>query len=361
MPAFCYNLIFFLCLTNVAFANIAEYPKPMPGDLSGQNAIKFISVLHETLNINLEGVARGERATINAYYSISSPTTLRNVELIFVANNLSGTKYLVELDGKPVNGYLAGFDTIPSNWNPPDSIPFLDRKIPFNYTFDGLISFTLDSITPGEHTLEVAYDADIAEWFEKKDFSVTRAFVYILKPSDGWREFKDLDLFVTIPEGWTHSSNLEFTSTTAANLEGHWNDLPAHHLSIVFKPNEQKAKYLPIVFVILLCVFSFYVIIKWIVKVELICRRIRNKVALKVLNNLLVSFTATVVFYLIYFNLPNWQNYYLDEQLNPGHNHGRIYAILYFPILWAMALIPVAILHIIVSQRTINTIEPSSL
>jgi hypothetical protein len=151
-PLWLFPFAWLLCISH-SMANISAPPEPNPGHVAGNSPMGQITVLHEDLTLDLSGVARGGRVKVTANYRLQSPVTIHALELIFVANNLSGNKYRVALDGRLLAGHLRQFDTIPAGWLPPDSIGGVAGMIPFAYIHEGLIAFRIDRNARFAHPL----------------------------------------------------------------------------------------------------------------------------------------------------------------------------------------------------------------
>jgi len=335
-----YFVIVLCLISNIAWANLARPPEPKNGNILGQGDLQSISVLSEELRIDLSEVAQGGDAKIRAYYKIYSPTPVTDLELIFVANNLTNSRYLVEIDDQFVDGYIRELALTPS-----DSVMFKSNKIPFHYTNEGLIAFSVNYITAGEHTLEISYEANVAEWYESDELSITRAFVYILKPYEGWKEFRNLNLILYMPSGWEYTSNLEMESHPNAPhvTSGFWEELPAHHLAITFRPKEKGVTILSFLFVIsCVLVFIFLSQLWMLTVIKFRLKKNRSKI-IQIISDIFLSFMATVFFLTVYLFEPDLKRYLLDSHLNPFYTYGIAYVIFYFLIIWIISLIIILI------------------
>ena len=338
----CLPLLFFLLLAGPwGMANISAPPEPSPGQVAGNSPMGQITVLHEDLTLDLSGVARGERVKVTALYRLQSPATVRALELIFVANNLSGNQYHVELDGRPIGGVLCAFDTIPPAWLPPDSIGGPAGKIPFGYTHEGLIAFRIDHIAAGTHTLRVTYEADAGKWFEEEDLTVTRTFVYILKPSTGWKAFKSLRTSVIVPDGWEYAANVPLTRDEPGSYRGDWPGLPGHHIAIALRKPATAARVSSILFLII-AAGAWYALGtltgRWMRKVARYRIRRNNSRILQIINDILVSFPHAVCFYVVYALYLGGLELLLGEQMNRWVTYGTGYLlVLLFPLVWIVA------------------------
>lgn len=351
MKIFISIILFALLRTNLV-ANISAPPKPRAGDITGTSQMKEITVLHEDLTINLSEVVDQGLAKVHAYYKINCPTTIKNLELVFIANNLTESKYLVELDGNFINGYLTKFDSLPDGWLPPDSIPWNGKFIPFKYNHEGLISFKIDSIPPGEHTLSVSYEADIAQWYENDDLSIYRAFVYILKPSkSNWKQFNTLNTNIFIPGDWDYTSNVPLERHVTDGLHGYWDKIPSPYLSIVIKAPTAKARIYSALFLVGTWVIYIGLVIYWMNKVIKFRMNRKYKLLIKILNIILLAFITTIFFYFIYFTNHDILKIALDNNLNPWVTYGTAYYIFGFPILAIAFVIIITLLDYILSNR----------
>ncbi len=137
---------------------------------------------------------------------------------------------MLTLDGKFITGSHIDIDNLPSSWLPPVYIQGENEKIPYHYYTKGLISFKLDSLSEGEHTLIVSYMANTAYYYSENN--EYKSLVYILKPDTGWKDFDSLDLSVEIPANYNYTSNIKLEKQAGNNLHGLWPKLPATYLSI---------------------------------------------------------------------------------------------------------------------------------
>lgn len=347
--------IVFLCctlITSALFANIAAPPQPWPGNLVGENHLQNIAVQSERLTIIIPENSR-ENVKIRASYKISSEEPIEDLELVFVANNLTESKYLVKVDNKFVNGRLHPLDSIPNTWLPPDSIVFKTKIIPYKYTHKGLISFKIDKVLDGVHDLEVSYEAKLSEWFDRDDLAITSTFVYILKPEKEWKAFNDLFIEVFMPDNWDYTTNLKMKQHAPHVINGFWPELPAHHFAISLKPKEQHVELKSSLFVMISGLIATLLLIKWIaIVINFRIRKNKTKF-LQTANTILVSFVGTVLFFVLFFNELAFKTYLLEGQINPYFNYGTGYFILSFPFLWIF----IGLITVVISYILTNRIE----
>lgn len=346
-----FALIVITLLTSTVFANIGDTPSPRSGNVTGDSYLRNLTIIREDLTINLSEIHKGGPVKVWARYIINCPQLLRNVDLVFVANNLTESRYRVDLDGNFLNGYLTEYDTIPSNWLPPDSIVWLGNRIPYKYRHRGLISFRFDSLTQGEHTLIVDYDADASEWFEDGDLAMVRTFVYILKPTDNWKNFEKLHLVVFTPHDWELSSNLSLKKETSNAWTGDWKQLPDQYLTIAIRKPPANARVYSILFLagtwcsfILLSIYWMHRVIKF---------RLQNNKGriIQFLNSVIVSLLVSIFFFFIYFKNQDLMELWLDNQLNPLVTYGTGYYIMTFPFVWIVATLIVLFVDYILTKR----------
>ncbi|MBX2956292.1 MAG: hypothetical protein KF846_09055 [Cyclobacteriaceae bacterium] len=338
-------------LTKTALANIGDTPSPRHGNVTGDSYLKNLTVLREELVINLSEIHKGKPVLVRATYIINCSQLLRNVDLVFVANNLTESRYRVDLDGHFVNGYLTEYDTIPTNWLPPDSIVWLGDKIPYRYTHRGLISFRFDSLTQGEHILIVDYDAEASEWFEEGDLAMVRTFVYILKPTDNWRGFENFHLVVFTPDNWELSSNLTLKRATSYSLSGDWSQIPDKYLSIAIRKPPTNARIYSIIFLVgTWCSFIFLTIF-WMHRVIKYRLQHGKGWIIQFLNSVIISLLVTIFFFFIYFKNQDLLELWLDNQLNPLVTYGTGYYIMTFPFVWIIAASIIFLIDYIMTKR----------
>jgi hypothetical protein len=336
----------------LAQGNIAEPPEPSNGSVTGPSNFQSISVTSEHLTVDLSALKNGGKANIRAVYKISVPETLYHVELIFVANDLYKKEFSVFVDNQSTQGYLKHFDSIPSTWRAPDTILY---RVPLEYYNEGLISFTIDSITAGEHTLEVEYKANAGEHFEHLFTSIERTFVYILKPYNGWKTFKNLTLSVQLPEGWHYDSNLELSKQSDNTYQGFWEELPAHHLAIVTWPDDRYVELLTVLYFVLsvgLLMFGLYLWIRYNAKSRL--KRKQHKAlqwTIRILNLFFMSILTTVALFLIYLIEPELRDFLLDNHTNPFYDYGRVYLVFAAPVVLLVVLVVLIIIDLLINKR----------
>lgn len=338
-------------IDNAVFANIGDTPSPRHGNLTGDSYLKNLTILREDLTINLSSIHKGEPVKVWARYVINCPKLLRDVDLIFVANNLTESRYRVDLDGNFLNGYLTEFDTIPSNWLPPDSIVWLGNNIPYKYRHRGLISFQFDSLTQGQHILTVEYDADASEWFGEGDLAVVRTFVYILKPTDNWKDFEKFHLVIFTPQNWELSSNLTLENETSNAWTGDWNQLPDEYLTIAIRKPPGKARIFSILFLVGTWCSFILLIIYWMQRVIKFRLKNNKRRIVQILNSVIVSFLVTIFFFFIYFKNQDLMELWLDDHLNPLITYGTVYYIMTFPFVWIVAAFIIFFIDYILAMR----------
>jgi hypothetical protein len=324
---------------NFLFANISERPKPNSGNIIGTSAMRNISVLHEDLSINISDVVNNGLVHVNAIYKINCLKGIHLLDLVFVANNLTESRYRVNIDGEFTNGQLLPFDTIPHSWLPPDSILWNNKLIPYKYTYEGLISFRIDSLSVGEHTLEVSYDAEASSWFESEDLAQFRTLVYILRPSDTWENFGSININIFIPESWDFSSNLTFDRHDPHALHGYWKKLPADFLSIAIHKPTTKANIISLLFQVISWTILVILLIWWLSKVAKSTIAKKSKRIIHVTHCFFISLIISIAFYVIYFYKYDLLKLMLDDNLNPMVTYGKEYDIFGFPLVWIFAFI----------------------
>jgi hypothetical protein len=326
-------------VTTTAFANMSDPPSPRAGNITGDSYLRHLTMLREELVINMSDVNEGKPVRVRATYVIDCAELLKNIDLVFVANGLTESRYRVDLDGRFVNGYLTPYDAIPSSWLPPDSIKWFDKQIPFLYTHEGLISFRIDSLAPGKHTLIVDYDADASEWFTKDDLSVTRTFVYILKPTDNWKSFEKFRVVIFHPDNWEFFSNLELERVTPYSLSGSWATLPDRYLTIAIRKPPLETRIKSIVFQVISWAIFISLMLFWMTKVTRYRIRKNKWRILQIANSFVVSLLVPVFFLLVYFRNEALLDDWLDDHLNPTVTYGSGYLVLAYPVFWIISAI----------------------
>jgi hypothetical protein len=344
-------LIFAFLFVRTVFANIAEPPKPYKGNITGESFFKHLKVIREDLTIRMFRVPMGAPIQVTAKYIIDCPYLLKDVELVFVANGLTEGRYLVHLDGKFLNGYLTNFDSVPASWLPPDSIKFQNKHIPYVYTHEGLIRFRFDSLSPGQHTLEVDYDANASEWFQHGDLSVTRTFVYILRPTESWKSFENFHLEIFPPDDWEFTSNLDLKQKDRYTWSGDWAKLPADYLSIAIRKPSAKTSVLSILFITLSGLAFIVLSVFWMARLTRYRIRKNKPRFIQTLNSILISFLATFFFYFIFYINFDLMEELLSYEFNPLTDYGASYSIYGFPFLWVLMAIIVFIIDHMLTRR----------
>jgi len=333
-----------ICKSNFSFANISAPPVPHSGNIIGTGPMGSISVLHEDLTVNFSDIVKGGLVHITAVYKINCPERIDLMDLVFVANNMEKSRYRISIDNKFIKGRLLPFDTIPSGWLPPDSITWNNRNIPYKYTYKGLLPFRLDTLSAGEHLLEVSYDADASSWFEEDDLAQYRALVYILRPSDSWKNFGSIDINIFIPASWDFSSNLHFNRLQPFALHGHWNSLPAAFFSMTIHKPTKNAKIVSTLFQVICWMVIALLLFWWLPKVARGKIAEREKRILKMIYYGFVSFIISAAFFVIGSYKFDVLALMLDNDLNPMVIYGKGYSIFLFPFIWILSFSMVVII-----------------
>lgn len=344
-------LVWTLLIVHSAFANIGPPPAPRHGNITGDTHFQNISVVHEDLVINLAGIDKGQPVKIRATYTLECSALVQPVDLVFVANNLTESRYRVELDGAFVNGYLTRFDSLPPAWLPPDSIRWANRMIPYLYESEGLIRFRFDRLTPGQHTLIVDYDAQTSEWFDPEEPTVIQTFVYILKPTDQWKRFENFHLTVFTPDNWEFSCNLALEKVRSSAFSGNWKKLPASYLTMALRKPPYPATLYSVLFLGGSWVGYLLMVVLWMNQVAKLRIQGRIKPILKLLNTLGLTLLTSVFFFVIYFTNQNLAAYWLDHQANPFSTYGTGYIILTLPLVFCLAGVILFILDYVITRR----------
>ncbi len=320
-------------------ANLGAPPVPKAGNIAGDSYFTQMSVLQEELTINMADINTGKPVKVRAKYVIDCPQLLRNIQLVFVANALTESRYRVELDNTLINGYLSTFDTIPGHWLPPDSIPGYGEKIPYLYSRNGLISFRFDSLPAGQHILIVDYDADASQWYENEDLSVTNTFVYILKPTDKWKRFANFHLVAFYPAGWEFSSNLQLERAGSNSLHGDWKALPGDYLTLAVRKPASTPEHLSFLFVGISWVAFLSLSLFWMAKVAKFRLKRNRYRLLQAVDTLLLATIATIFFFYIYFTRFDLLKILLEGQMSPRVTYGTGYFVIAFPFVWILAIV----------------------
>lgn len=343
-------LLFLWC--NLLFANISAPPEPFAGNIIGTSPMKNIAVLHEDLTMNFNDIVHRGFVHVFAKYKINCLTQISLLDLVFVANNLKDSRYKVTIDNNLINGQLLPMDSIPKSWLPPDSIKWEDKTIPYKYDSKGLISFRIDTVTLGEHILEVSYDAEASSWFDNNELAQFRTLVYILKPSDSWENFGSINLKLVIPESWDISSNLTFNKDKSNVFEGHWAKLPSDFVSIAIQKSTVEAKIASGGFQII-CWGAITLLVIWCLS-RFAKYRIDGKVkgiGFTLGNAFVASFIISIAFYVIYFTHFNILSKILEDDLNPMLTHGLAYSIFGFPLIWILAFVLILMIDTFITDR----------
>jgi hypothetical protein len=144
---------------------------------------------------------------------------------------MSDSTFRFKLDNNSIIDSAFQEKKYPFNWLPPQTIKWQGDMIPYKYFRGGVRYINIKSISKGIHTFEATYEADAGEWFEDYNEPMVRTFVYILKPTDKWKSFNNLNLKVFIPSRWDYSSNLELRDSLGVFV-GNWKTLPERYFSI---------------------------------------------------------------------------------------------------------------------------------
>ncbi len=328
---FRYRLIILICLSLVpclTWSNTARIPNIEPAYIADEIALQDISVLNGDLSIEIN--KDYYQADIKAKYHLDVANLLHESKLVFVANNLNQKKYIIKVDGKEVEGEIESLDTIPTSWLPPDSINFNEERMPVAYENTEIISFTVDSLSKGHHTLEVSYKAKVEKCreFDSKTKVYTSVIVFIFKPFN----IKNLNLKIKLPPDWEYASNIELAENKNV-LTGFWEELPSDCISIAFRPNESKVELFSWVFVVISFFLVLYLAFRWLKFVVNYAAEKKHKNLLKVLSHFFTSVIITLTLFLIFYFETELTAYLLDGQLQPLRSYWQIGLLFSSPFL----------------------------
>lgn len=201
-----------------------------PGDLPTEPApaLRGLAVAHETLAIDLRGLALGEDAQVTATYRVRNDGAARTVPLVFVAPELREPE--VRVDGAPLTLRPADATALPTAWAAPETVPTVDGGELRYDTLPRPQVVAFDAPLPaGEHEVTVRYAATPGEYHGP--VYRERRFVYLLAPARRWESFGALDVAVSLPAGWEAVATPALTRE-GDTLRGRFQGLPADHLAI---------------------------------------------------------------------------------------------------------------------------------
>jgi hypothetical protein len=216
--------------------DLVTEPKPFrPGDLAVEpNGARDIVIQREALTMDMRPLADGRTVHVEAVYQLHTDRAIDKLELVFVTGSATTTVFNVSLDGQklpssqtPIKDPQKEF---PARWQAPATTPGLNGG-PLQYatpTPNSLWSFQL-TLTPGEHTLQVRYDA-VAASYRSSSPTLYWQLAYVLSPAREWGGFGGLDVTVQLPPGW-HAASQPALTRDGDTLRGSFDDLPADSIA----------------------------------------------------------------------------------------------------------------------------------
>ena len=142
-----------------------------------QIGLANISIVRETLHLDLRPLGKSQSARIQAVYYIDNAGSKINTELLFVSPGIQSGKVTLDDVILPVKKELS---------------QGLDQSLALKFNAE---------IKPGQHTISVDYMAKPGEDHRSEPY---RDYLidYNLAPAKRWKSFGQLDVRINIPEGW---------------------------------------------------------------------------------------------------------------------------------------------------------------
>lgn len=175
--------------------------------------VKEITIVRESLRIDLRPLEQGRWIIITATYQIDHPLPPRDLPITFItgANAVQGIR--CSLNGKVLAYTTRQVEAMPESWKPPAATPGFVPEEQLLYsqsltdTQHQWIQFTVPLQT-GKQSIEVTYEVEAGAYYSQYHTARYWQTAYILAPARTWKSFGGLDLEVLAPENWQVKSNL---------------------------------------------------------------------------------------------------------------------------------------------------------
>lgn len=237
--------MFVFCLPGLVSANIAA---PTIGGTAGAepNGLEKIHILHETLTVDLRGLAKGIKKDpyqilVKAEYEIENRGAEENLELVFVFGSLY-KDFHVYLDDVEIasHDYSEPTAKMSRNWEIPGKTPWTGGES-FDYEARKYEmknrGFSL-KIPAGRHRLRAEYRSMPSSYASTP--TSYRQFAYILAPAKDWASFGGLELTVYTPDDFTVVTQPEL-EREGAILKGRFDNIPADAFVLTARYNVPKS------------------------------------------------------------------------------------------------------------------------
>lgn len=217
-------------------------PGQMLADVEG---VKDISIVRETLRIDLRPLVHGRGIKITATYVIDDPHSPKDLPLTFITgvNSVQGVK--CTLNGKTLPYTTKQVRNIPDSWKPPAKTPGFvpDEQLLYNPSITEAqyqwILFTVPLQT-GRQSIEVSYEVEAGRYYSEKYTALFWQTAYILAPARTWKSFGGLDVEVLAPETWQVKSNLPLVNQ-GQQWTASFDSLPADFIALTtVHPNNKR-------------------------------------------------------------------------------------------------------------------------
>jgi hypothetical protein len=214
------------------------------GQIAGEPlGIEHVSILRETLTIDLRPFERGEPCVVEAVYQLNNDGPEQTLDLLFATGEAVVDRFQVWLNDQGIESAPAQKGKIPKSWRAPETTPdfwggeglaYLPGVAPHR-TPTSSRSFSV-KLSLGRHTLRVRYEAEGSRNYLGSP-TVYRQFAYVLAPARSWAGFGGLDVTIHLPSGWRAACSPDLIREED-RLWGSFSELPAEAIAVTVQSPE---------------------------------------------------------------------------------------------------------------------------
>lgn len=335
MKSFILGLIVFFSLN--LFGNMA-YMGPPDGQVSGQQIMPKVRVMHEVLTADMRNLPGG-KIRVFANYILQSEAPQGIMRFVFVASSASQVIPEFILDGKVLQ-YKPSIAKLPapSDMESNDKLDSFSQVIgydirkgkgyPSQPLQDQLFTFDV-MLTPGMHELKIGYECE-PTGFEEGDLAHW-VFPYFLGNTFTRHLYDSIFVHIMLPEGVSHTSNIQLKKQGNEWISGNIAGFSKSHIYVeIYKDVQKELKRaeqihlgLNMVFWMLLLALSI-----WVVR-----RRLDQGKSFGITLALIIPASALAAF-VYYFSLLAYLGHY-EEKYGSflRDSWGKGYLFLYIPVI----------------------------
>lgn len=314
------------------------YMGPADGQVSGQQAIPKVRVVHEVLTADMRNLPGG-KIRVFANYKLQSEAPQGTMRFVFVASSASQVIPEFILDGKVIT-YKPQIEKFPwpadnASREKTDSFSQVigyDLRHGIGYPSQPLQDqlFTFDVVlAPGMHELKIGYECE-PTGFEEGDLAHW-VFPYFLGNTQTRHLYDSIFVHVMLPEGVLHTSNIPLKQKGNEWISGNIAGFAKSHIYVEIYKDVQKELTLAaqihmglnVAFWLLLLALSV-----WVVR-----KRLDQGKSFGITLALIIPASALAAF-VYYFSLLAYLGHYEEKYgLFLRDSWGRGYLFLYIPVI----------------------------